>query len=574
MRCLFLLLVAVPAFAQPVVLINGFQFPPCEGATAEATFGQLPQKLRDSGREVIYFNSCSVPAAAGSSRASIEEMGAALGARLAAVSTPQVDVVMHSMGGLILRSYLSGKQNASGTFRPPANHKIRKAVFLGTPQFGLGLAQTILAFSGGDPVVRSMLPGSQFLLDLGSWNQGGDDLRGIDAVAVVGNVNNGTDGLIPIPSSSISFAAAAERTRVVPYCHTNDGTLALIASGCSRPPYLANVTSDDHLGWQIIRSFLAGTEEWRSLGTSLSADPTGSTRGGLTVAVRDKDDNPNIGITGVTAGSTALIKVTDYYYSEQIGTGAQNLTINTTAGNVSAPQNIAAGVHSVAFVKPGPVAAAILPAAGRVPTRTLAPGMFVSFYGSLLASENVSATSLPLPTTLAGTQVLAAGRPVGLQFAGPTQINAILPEDAAGLLNLNVMTPAGASKINILIEPAVPAIFTQTGTGSGTASAIQALSGVVITTQSKARAGDAVSLYLTGLGATETRDGLQWAKLPPKLFLGNVEAQVLYAGRAPGYAGLDQINFVVPANAPSGDTTPLRVESNGRVSNAVTLPIL
>ena len=142
------------------------------------------------------------------------------------------------------------------------------------------------------------------------------------------------------------------------------------------------------------------------------------------------------------------------------------------------------------------------------------------------------------------------------------------------MLSLAVRATAGASKINILIEPAVPAIFTQTGTGSGLASAIQAISGVVITTQSKARPGDAISLYLTGLGATETRDGLQWARLQPKLFIGNLEAQILYAGRAPGYAGLDQINFIVPANTPSGDATPLRVESNGRVSNAVTLPTL
>jgi len=574
MRHFFLLLFALPAFAQPVVLINGFQVPPCEQATAEATFGQLPQRLRDLGREVVFFNSCSVPPAPGALRTTIEEMGAALGARLAASTAPEVDVVVHSMGGLILRSYLAGKQNASGAFRPPANHKVRKAVFLGTPQFGLGLAQLLLAVSGGDPLVRSMLPGSQFLLDLGTWNQGGEDFRGVDSVAVIGNVSNGGDGLIPVPAASIAFATNPDRTRVVPYCHTNDGTLALIASGCNRPPYLANVNGDDHLSWRIIRSFISGDEQWRTLGTALTVDPTGSTRGGLVVAARDKDDNPNTSATAITAGSTALAKVTDFYYAEQIPTGAQNITINTPAGNITAPQTITGGVYSVAIVKPGPAAAAILPAAGPVPTRTLAPGMFISLYGASLATESAAATSLPLPTTLAGTQLLAADRPLGLQFAGPTQLNAILPEDAAGLLSLAVRAAAGASKINILIEPAVPAIFTQTGTGSGLASAIQALSGVVITTQSKARPGDAISLYLTGLGATETRDGLQWAKLQPKLFIGNLEAQILYAGRAPGYAGLDQINFIVPANTPSGDATPLRVESNGRVSNAVTLPTL
>ncbi len=191
-----------------------------------------------------------------------------------------------------------------------------------------------------------------------------------------------------------------------------------------------------------------------------------------------------------------------------------------------------------------------------------------------MTAESAAAQALPLPTTLAGAQLLSGSTALGLQFAGPTQINAILPEDASGLLTLTVKSAAGSSSLNILVEPAVPAVFTQTGTGTGLASALNAISGVIINTASKVRAGDVVSLYLTGLGATETRDGLQWAKLTPKLFLGNREAQVLYAGRAPGFAGLDQINFVVPEGVPSGDDTPLRVESNGRVSNAVTLPTL
>jgi uncharacterized protein (TIGR03437 family) len=48
---------------------------------------------------------------------------------------------------------------------------------------------------------------------------------------------------------------------------------------------------------------------------------------------------------------------------------------------------------------------------------------------------------------------------------------------------------------------------------------------------------------------------------------------VLYAGRAPGFAGLDQINFTVPSGATGGATAALRVESAGRVSNAVALPL-
>jgi uncharacterized protein (TIGR03437 family) len=573
MRSLLLFAFALPLLSQPVVLLNGYQFAPCDAVTAEDTFGQLPQKLRDLGREVVFFNNCSVPAPAGAIRPGLEAIAAALGDRIAAISAPQVDVVVHSMGGLILRTYLSGRQ-PNGAFRPPLNHKVRKAVFLGTPQFGPGLAPILLTLNGSDPQVRQIVPGSPFIFELATWNQLGDDLRGVDAVNVIGNVSNGSDGLVPVPSASLAFANEPERTRVVPYCHTNVGVLAFISQGCSRPPYLASVNSDDHLSWRIIRSFLGSTDEWRTLGTALPADPIGSTRGGLLVVARDKDDNPLTGVTTVTAGSTSLQKVSEHYYAEQIATGAQNIAVASSAGNLTAPQTISPGLYSVAVVKPGPRATAVLPAAGRVPTRSLAPGMFVSIYGATLANESAAASSLPLPTTLAATQLLAGSNPIGLQFAGPTQINAILPEDASGLLTLTVRSPGGASRINVFIEPAVPAIFTQTGTGSGPASALQALSGIVVSAIAKARAGDIVSLYLTGLGATETRDGLQWAKLQPKLFVGNLEAQITYAGRAPGFAGLDQINFVVPAGVPSGDSTPLRVESNGRVSNVVTLPTL
>lgn len=567
-------LLAGSLFSQTVVLVNGYQFPPCDTVTAESTFGQLPQKLRDMGREVVFFNNCSVPAPAGANRPSIEDLGAALGTKIASIDAPQVDVVVHSMGGLILRAYLSGKQNTPGSFAPPENSKVRKAVFLASPHFGPGSAPLLLTVGANDPQVRAILPGSRFLLDLATWNQGGDDLRGVDAVSVAGSVTGGSDGLVPITSASLSFAGDPARTRVVPYCHTDVGLLALIPPGCSRPLYIANVVSDDHLSWRVIRSFLESTEEWRTVGTSLTADPIGSTRGGLLMAVRDKDDNPVSGVSAITAGSLALQKVVDYYYGEQVPAGSLNLAINAPSGNTTAQQTVSAGLYSVALVKPGPRAAAVLPAAGRVGTRTLAPGMFVSLYGAALTTDSAAAQSLPLPSTLAGVQVTAGGTWLGLQYAGPGQINAILPEDASGLVTLTVKSGAGAARINVLIEPAVPAVFTQTGTGSGPASVIQANSGVVITTESKARARDVLSLYLTGLGATELRSGLHWARIVPKVFVGGLEAQVLYAGRAPGYAGLDQINFIVPDGVASGDTTPLRVEANGRSSNETVLPTL
>jgi uncharacterized protein (TIGR03437 family) len=305
----------------------------------------------------------------------------------------------------------------------------------------------------------------------------------------------------------------------------------------------------------------------------LKDDLTGSRLGGMLVAARDKDDNPIRTVTRVTAGPTSLEKISDYFYTHLVASGPQNIAITDSAsGNLQASASVPAGQYAVVIAKSGPAAYAALPAAGIVPTRTLAPGMFISIYGANLADAPAAAVSLPLPDTLSGIQVFAGNTALGLQFAGPSQINALIPENASGLISFRVRTPGGQQQFNALIEPAVPAIFTRNGAGTGPAAVIRAQTGALITPQSPASAGDILSLYLTGLGATENRGGLEWARLTPKLFLEGVEAQIFYAGRAPGFAGLDQINFAVPAGVGRGMPV-LHVESNGRVSNQVTLPL-
>jgi uncharacterized protein (TIGR03437 family) len=553
----------------PVVLVNGYQDLPCENKVSRETFGQLEERLRAAGREVIWFNNCSVPAA-GEPRPTIEEMGAALGRRIAESGAAQVDVVAHSMGGLILRSYLSGKQNAPGTFTPPANPRVRKAVFLGSPHFGISFAQLFGSVAAVDPQVRAQLPGSRFLFDLATWNQGADDLRGVDAIAVAGAASATGDGLVPFTSASLRFQAGEDRLRIVPYCHTNSPLLRLAAPGCARAPYLAEVDSEEHLSWRIIRSFLDGTAEWRGLGT----DPASSwnTSGGLLLSHQDREGRAVESATRVAVGTLDLAKGAFAWSTEFVPAGRQEVRITATP-EVTSAVNITPIGFNVAVIKTGPRLAAVLPAAGRVPTLSRAPGMFISIYGADLAASSAQAVALPLPTELAGVRVLANGTPLGLQFVGATQINAILPETAQGLMTLEVRNAAGSHQMNVLVEAASPAVFTQTGTGLGAAAAIDAINGTLNTAQSPARSGAVVAVFATGLGATEQRDGLAWATTPVVVELGGVRVTPVYAGRAPGFAGLDQVNFVVPAEAPRGAAVRLRLISNGRVSNETTLAV-
>ena len=93
---------------------------------------------------------------------------------------PQFDLVGYSMGGLIARAYLAGLQ-PNQTYLPPASTLVRKLVLIATPNFGSFVAgnnaSTIVAGSQS----AEMLPGSSFLWNLATWNQFGDDLRGVDA---------------------------------------------------------------------------------------------------------------------------------------------------------------------------------------------------------------------------------------------------------------------------------------------------------------------------------------------------------------------------------------------------------
>ncbi|MCU1327697.1 MAG: repeat containing protein, partial [Bryobacterales bacterium] len=107
---------------------------------------------------------------------------------------------------------------------------------------------------------------------------------------------------------------------------------------------------------------------------------------------------------------------------------------------------------------------------------------------------------------------------------------------------------------------------------SATAAARNALTSAVVSISAPLHAGDFLSLYLTGLGATALRDGLEYAATTPVITIGGRPVTVAYAGRSPGYAGLDQINVQIPAGL-SGNAVPVSVTSNGRTSNTAFLAI-
>jgi len=55
--------------------------------------------------------------------------------------------------------------------------------------------------------------------------------------------------------------------------------------------------------------------------------------------------------------------------------------------------------------------------------------------------------------------------------------------------------------------------------------------------------------------------------------VGGAKAAVQFAGLAPGFVGLYQVNVQIPQGVAAGDAVPLVISQNGVASNTVTLAI-
>ncbi len=93
------------------------------------------------------------------------------------------------------------------------------------------------------------------------------------------------------------------------------------------------------------------------------------------------------------------------------------------------------------------------------------------------------------------------------------------------------------------------------------------------------RGNTEIQIFATGAGlssppeATSSIVGVAGnsPELPAKITIGGMDAQVAYAGAAPGEAaGVLQVNVLVPTDAPTGPAVPLTLTVGDIVSPGVT----
>jgi uncharacterized protein (TIGR03437 family) len=212
--------------------------------------------------------------------------------------------------------------------------------------------------------------------------------------------------------------------------------------------------------------------------------------------------------------------------------------------------------------------------------KTAAPGSLISVFGTNLATGTKQASSYPLPTNLLGTMVYINGIAAPLTYVSAGQINAQVPYSIPTGSSASVLVQVnGANSANayINVAAAAPAIFTQTGTGTG-AAAVLNTNYSIVTSANAADPGQTVEIFATGLGATSpaVQTGAagngQTLMQTVTVTIGGQNATVSFAGAAPGFAGLDQINAVVP-DVSAGNQPIVISEGGAQSSSTITIAI-
>ena len=211
----------------------------------------------------------------------------------------------------------------------------------------------------------------------------------------------------------------------------------------------------------------------------------------------------------------------------------------------------------------------------------VAPGAIVSVFGASLSSGTSQSSAVPLPTVLGDTTVAFNGIPAPLYFASPQQVNAQVPfEVATGSAIAEVTSNSGIALTQLTVGAAGPGIFTLNDLGTGDAAAIDAVTYAPVTSSQPIAAGGYLAIYCTGLGAVTpaATTGAVPANPPPQtvvkpsVLIDGQPATPLWAGLAPGFPGLYQINVQVPAALSSG-THRLQLVVNGAASNTATFAV-
>jgi uncharacterized protein (TIGR03437 family) len=282
---------------------------------------------------------------------------------------------------------------------------------------------------------------------------------------------------------------------------------------------------------------------------------------------------PSSGIKGITvaagagelaaSGNQVQVSVVDNLVAGVLGDASLFANLESGAsGNTMSITQISGPANGPHFTSAGLVSAATFQQGA------LAPGSLVSLFGLNLNGATVRFDAVSAP----------------ILFASASQLNLQVPWELQGKSTSSVTVTVNSitsSPQSIALGLADPGIFSL-GAPQGGQGAIVNLAGMVVDANSPAHAGDYLQIYSTGLGAVSNtpQTGAEAGVSPLSYLIGNaavtiggVQAPVSFAGLAPGFIGLCQVNVQVPPGVAAGDGVPVIVLIGTTASNTVTISV-
>jgi len=222
-------------------------------------------------------------------------------------------------------------------------------------------------------------------------------------------------------------------------------------------------------------------------------------------------------------------------------------------------------------------------------TMPVVPGSIADVFGTFFLTSSSGATSLPLETSLQNLSFqFSGGTEAPLFYVSGPQADFQVPWELAvqttATLAATLNGQTGATQ-TVNVAPFAPAIFTLNSQGTG-AGVILDASYQQLSSVNQAIPGTTyILIYCTGLGAVSANQPATGApassdpnKLAPTaspvtVTIGTVTENASFAGLAPGFVGLYQVNALVPTGTAADNAVPVTITIGGVTSNTVTIPV-
>jgi len=244
---------------------------------------------------------------------------------------------------------------------------------------------------------------------------------------------------------------------------------------------------------------------------------------------------------------------------------------------------------ATALSQPLITASSVLNAGSLTEGQPIAPGSYISIFGSNLSTTTDEASAAILPLTIDFVTVsfdvpsAQLSVPGHLIYVSPNQVNLQVPWELQGQssvqMKVTVGDGAGLAFGNVVTVPLSnysPAFFEI----SGQVAALDSNANV-INSSNPATRGQNIQIYANGLGPVTNQPAsgdpapsspLAQCSAAVTVTIGTVQATPSFCGLAPGFSGLYQLNVTVPASLTAG-SYPITVTAGNQASKAANLAV-